>query len=432
VDDVLDLSIEIDPSLPRTQVEMRPAVDQIERRYDEGEALKRQPDLTEDAYFAWQDATADDLSKIYLNESVARAIRSGINIPGASGLREMIDERREKLLNVMSHIIVDSFTGWRSEIAAGNAKDAGGEPVLLMHVTDARKVLTRQIRRGEKLHDRFPSPSARMSDSVYSTLHEGERRFREYNLHLLKSIFDRSSVADEFNTRTTPFEWATGRRRVDIFSTTVREERHGSDPHETLRQRVDWQISQLTQIRDTLHLRPVPRKAVYDALQKQSQFKLSTMESSRGGTRVFVVHGHHMAYREALARMLERLGISPVVLNEQPNAGATIIEKLEREAGSVGYAIVLATADDLGQVKTAKRNAAKSRARQNVIFELGYFVGKLGRDRVCLLVESGIEVFSDFAGVAYHPLDEAGHWKTLVASELKRAGFDVDLNVLAL
>ena len=99
---------------------MRPAVDQIERRYDDGEALKRRPDLSEDAYFAWQDATADDLSKIYLNESVARAIRSGINIPGASGLREMIDERREKLLNVMCHIIVDSFTGWRSEIAAGN------------------------------------------------------------------------------------------------------------------------------------------------------------------------------------------------------------------------------------------------------------------------------------------------------------------------
>ena len=95
MDEILDLSIEVDPPLPRAQVDMRPAVDQIERRYDEGEALKRRPDLSEDAYFAWQDATADDLSGIYAVDSVARAIRSGINIPGAFGFREMIDERRE-------------------------------------------------------------------------------------------------------------------------------------------------------------------------------------------------------------------------------------------------------------------------------------------------------------------------------------------------
>ena len=429
MDEIPDLSIDVEPALPPCRGDMRSTVDRIDRRYVEAEALKGRTDLDANVYHAWQNATADDLEDLFWTDSVARAVRSGMNMPSASGLREMVDERRHKLLNVMAQIILNSFSASRADIAAGNASVVGDAAVLLMHVGDARIVLTRQIQRGEKLRAKFLSQPGTMPDSRYQEVSAEERRYREYNLHLLKLIFDRGSVAKEFNDRTTPFEWAAVHTRTDFESLSRRRERVGSDPQETLRQRVDRQIQRLTDLRDTIHLRPVPMRKVFDDLPNNATS--GAREHHLKESRVFVVHGHHVAYREALARMLERFGIDAVILDEQPNAGATIVEKLEREAASVGYVIVLATADDLGQRRSAGRNAGKSRARQNVIFELGYFVGKLGRDRVCLLLEPTVEIFSDFAGVAYHALDEGGTWKFRVATELKKAGFAIDLNTLA-
>lgn len=68
------------------------------------------------------------------------------------------------------------------------------------------------------------------------------------------------------------------------------------------------------------------------------------------------------------------------------------------------------------------------RARQNVVFELGYFTGRLGRKMVCTLYEEGVETPSDYHGIVYIPLDSAGTWRILLARELKAAGFEIDLN----
>ena len=127
---------------------------------------------------------------------------------------------------------------------------------------------------------------------------------------------------------------------------------------------------------------------------------------SLSSTKVFVVHGHAPGLRAEVARLIERLGPEPAILSEQPNAGATLIEKLLANA-DVSFAIVLATADDVGSRKQ-RGSATQYRPRQDVVFELGFFVGRLGRDRVALLVESGLEVFSDFHGVVHHELDECG------------------------
>jgi predicted nucleotide-binding protein len=141
---------------------------------------------------------------------------------------------------------------------------------------------------------------------------------------------------------------------------------------------------------------------------------------------VFVVHGHDEAARELTARFLEKLGTQPIILHEQPNEGRTIIEKLEHNA-QVAFAVVLLTPDDVGAVATTA-DRLNQRARQNVILELGYFVGKLGRNRVCALHKGSIALPSDILGVAYVPMDESGGWKLLLAKELRAAGFDVDLN----
>lgn len=106
--------------------------------------------------------------------------------------------------------------------------------------------------------------------------------------------------------------------------------------------------------------------------------------------KVFIVHGHDELALQSLARFVEKLGLQAIVLKEQPNQGRTIIEKFEDSAREVGFAVVLLTPDDLGGV--ADNSAPSSRARQNVIFELGYFAGALGRGRVCLLRKGDIEI----------------------------------------
>lgn len=143
--------------------------------------------------------------------------------------------------------------------------------------------------------------------------------------------------------------------------------------------------------------------------------------------RVFIVHGHDNEAKEATARLLTRLGLEPIILHEQPNMGRTIIEKFEAE-GNVGFAVALLTPDDVARVRADEKAALRTRARQNVILELGYFVGKLGRSRVCALKRGDVEVPSDFGGVAYHPFDDSGAWKYLLAGELRAAGYGIDMN----
>lgn len=142
---------------------------------------------------------------------------------------------------------------------------------------------------------------------------------------------------------------------------------------------------------------------------------------------VFLVHGHDERYLHEAARLLERLGLKTIVLREQASRGYTIVEKFEAFS-DVGFAVVLLTGDDRGGTSSAPWEEQKPRARQNVVFELGYFIGRLGRQRVCVLYESGVEIPSDYSGVLYVPLDASSVWRLLVAKELSAAGFSVDLN----
>jgi len=141
---------------------------------------------------------------------------------------------------------------------------------------------------------------------------------------------------------------------------------------------------------------------------------------------VFIVHGRTSGTISEVARFVERLDLSPVILHEQPNEGQTIIEKFEKYAGRSNYAIVLLTSDDKGCLKDT--DEFKPRARQNVILELGYFMGMLSRKNVCAIYESGVELPSNYDGVLYVPLDPEGAWKYKLAKELKTAGLKVDMN----
>lgn len=140
---------------------------------------------------------------------------------------------------------------------------------------------------------------------------------------------------------------------------------------------------------------------------------------------VFIVHGHEDSLKQSTARFLEKLGLQVIILHEQPDKGRTIIEKLI-EHSSVMFAVVLLTHDDVGGLKS-EPNRLSPRARQNVIFEMGFFYGKLGRGKICALYQD-VEQPSDLHGVLYIPVDQEGSWKLRLAKEIKAAGLDVDLN----
>jgi len=143
-------------------------------------------------------------------------------------------------------------------------------------------------------------------------------------------------------------------------------------------------------------------------------------------SKVFIVHGHDDAAKEAAARFVENLGFKAIILHEQASSGKTIIEKIEANT-NVGFAIVLYTPCDLGASK-GEKDHPKPRARQNVVFEHGYLMGKIGRENVCALVKGDIEKPTDISGVVYIPMDEGDSWKLAVAKEMKKSGYDVDFN----
>lgn len=135
--------------------------------------------------------------------------------------------------------------------------------------------------------------------------------------------------------------------------------------------------------------------------------------------RIFLVHGHDTAFRNEVKLWLRDVGLEPITLAEEASGGKHLFEKLEHYAGQVGYAIILATPDDVG--RAAGVGDLKPRARQNVIFEMGYFVAKLGRGKVAVITVGDIERPSDIDGLVY--ISKDGPWMEELRRELHAAEF---------
>lgn len=171
-------------------------------------------------------------------------------------------------------------------------------------------------------------------------------------------------------------------------------------------------------------------KLIFSEYIKEMNEEMNEVSGSQGTQnqalydKVFIVHGHDGELKEAIARIVEKQGVSPIILSEQANKGKTIIEKFE-ENSDVSGAICLFTADDLGRSKSTKDDLP--RARQNVVFEAGYFMGKLGRSRVVIVAEHNVELPSDMQGIVY---TDKSNWEIDVLKELKAIGYAIDLNKL--
>ncbi len=250
---------------------------------------------------------------------------------------------------------------------------------------------------GKELHS---LPMTNQDD--YHNVRYKHQIWHEYNIEMLRRIFDNEDLSKEYAF------WG-----VSVYSDVLREQiRYLSED-------ISTHVTRLESIRERLPL--------YPEQPGISNVTLTARERTDSTTKsVFLVHGSDHGVKETVARYLAKLNLDPIVLHEQPNLGDTIIEKLERSS-PVAFSIVLLTCDDQAY-PVSNPSSLKFRARQNVVFELGYFIGKLGRQKVCALYADGVELPSDFQGVVYIPLDKAGAWRLLLARELKASGLNIDLN----
>lgn len=227
-----------------------------------------------------------------------------------------------------------------------------------------------------------------------------------------------------------------------LDSGTAEHEMWQSQVHELLRRAVGpdeartfWELANRQGSSSERHGRQVGYlEGVLETLfTAQSETRAATVANTSrtlpGARKVFIVHGHDGEAKETLARFLDRLGLEPIILHEQPNGGATLIEKFEVFSRDVAFAVVLLTPDDVGAKKSTSPDLVP-RARQNVILELGYFMGKLSRGRVCALYRRDLELPSDYQGVVYVEMDDAGAWKARLAQELVHCKLSIQLEAL--
>ena len=160
-------------------------------------------------------------------------------------------------------------------------------------------------------------------------------------------------------------------------------------------------------------------KALEDIIEANPEIEANTAKKTNNDT-VFIIHGHDNTLKMEVQLLLNRAAVNNIVLHEQADRGRTIIDKLLDETNKAGYAIALLTPDDILE------NEAK-RARQNVILEIGYFIGLLGKERIRLLVKDGVEVPSDLQGILYEKYEASGSWKIKLLKEMQAVGIYVDM-----
>jgi len=273
----------------------------------------------------------------------------------------------------------------------------------------ASRLINLQIKKGQDImHMRITRPTGRSKD-VLDSIWDPLRKWDDFNSTLLRRLFTDDSIASKYDSSVS---FSSAKNLTDYVDKIFEFHR--------------VKTRDLESIKDRLPLFGTEKTAAVKA-----------EEGVPIGKRIFIVHGHDEGAKQTVARFLENLDLEVIILHEQPDKGKTIIEKLEANSSDVdiGYAVVLLTPDDLGSTvskgdKNRPKLPLKKRARQNVVFELGYFIAKLGRERVRALYTEGVKLPSDYKGVLYTEFDSTGAWKLELAREIKAVGIELDLNKL--
>lgn len=274
-------------------------------------------------------------------------------------------------------------------------------PKLLVSKENAYQQLKAQIEKGKKFQNLLI-----FSEDQLDKIGLESENWSKYNIDLLTQLFgDSRPISEYVDFRHIRYSFEDKEDICSLYSINFLD--YHLNEYKT---NMAESINSLESIRDRLELlnEPDPPARIF-------------------GNKIFIVHGHEEAAKHKIARFIHDLDLTVTILDEQPNKGQTLIDKFEEHADEVGFAIVLLTADDIGAPKS-KPNDQAPRARQNVILELGYFLCGLGRERVCVLYEEGVELPSDIHGLSYVSLDSADGWKLRLAKEMREVGFTIDMN----
>jgi len=195
----------------------------------------------------------------------------------------------------------------------------------------------------------------------------------------------------------------------------------------TYAERRTYISQQFTPLLDALEFgAPVPPPLSSPMTISKAPYVLPTGQTppvARNKRNVFIVHGRDNEAKQEVSRFIDSIGLKAIILHEQANSGMTIIEKIEHYAGEADFALVLYTPCDQGRGYHETKMHPKDRARQNVVFEHGYLMAKLGRENVCALVKGTIETPNDISGVVYVPLE--GAWQKEIVKELRACGYTI-------
>ena len=275
-------------------------------------------------------------------------------------------------------------------------------PKLLVSKEEAEKKIQERIEKGQKIRNQSID-----SEHELDTVGKEAINWSKFNTDLLIRLFDNLSLKDEYENLS---YYRFSDDEIETRGVMGWGIPDFNDYVDLYKENMTNSIYSLEGIRDRLELfeEPDPPKRIF-------------------GDKIFIVHGHDEAAKHKIARFIADLDLTETILDEQPSKGQTMIDKFEEHADEAGFAIVLLTADDLGAPKD-QAEKLQARARQNVILEFGYFLAELGRERVCVLYDEGVELPSDIRGLSYVPLDSADGWKLKLAKEMLQADYLVDMN----
>ena len=278
-------------------------------------------------------------------------------------------------------------------------------PKLRVSRDEADKKIERQIEKGQCLHDQQISSDDELDQAIMES-----DNWSHYNTDLLITLFGSSAPADRY------ISFNYGRLSDNQIEDRLIMSRYVPTFQDEVKEYQEFMASCISSL-----------KGIHERLELYGE--PLDMPQSTFGNEVFIVHGHDDEAKVTVARFVENLGIEATILHERANRGQTIPEKFEEHAGEAGFAIILLTPDDVGASQD-KVNNLKPRARQNVVLELGYFWGRLGRKRLCVLYKEEVELPSDMQGILYVLLDGFDGWQLQLAREMQQAGLPIDLEKL--
>ena len=281
---------------------------------------------------------------------------------------------------------------------------------LILPKDNFNKVLEKRIAIGEELYTRPVQTQENLKKNE-----EDFYTWNDYNSEYLKQSFSKED--NEY------------KRNYDNIGTYIfgflGSRPSPAEELKKLKDKINEKVSNLKKLRAKTELLKISSTKV-DTDKAGDTPKESAIQLDK--SQVFIVHGHDEAAKAKTARFIEKLGLNPIILHEQASGSKTVIEKIEAYS-NVGFGIVLYTPCDIG-AKNEDKPELKKRARQNVVFEHGFLIGKIGRNNVCALVKGDIETPNDISGVVYVKMDEEDAWHLKIAKELRNSGYKIDMNKL--